>query len=165
MPTENLTDARLRGLKPGDELIDAKTGMEARCDVAGRVVFSVRYRLGGARPRFTIGLYPVVSLHEGRKVTGRVREQVRNGIDPQAERRASRAAPAGMTFGELANTYLEKYAKRSKSSWRNDENLLRDAHAVWGKRLAASIVRQDVARLLLSVADRAPVTANRLRSV
>ena len=35
----------------------------------------------------------------------------------------------------------------------------------WGKRLAASIVRQDVARLLLSVADRAPVTANRLRSV
>ena len=70
-----------------------------------------------------------------------------------------------MTFDELADTYLEKYAKRSKSSWNNDESLLRDAHAAWGKRPAASIVRQDVARLLLSVADRAPVSANSLRSV
>ena len=117
------------------------------------------------RPRFTIGIYPAVSLHEARKATGRVREQVRNGIDPQAERRASRAAPGGNDLGELADVYLEKYAKRAKSSWRNDEGLLRHARAVWAERPAASIVRQDVARLLLSVADRAPVSANRLRSV
>ena len=82
MPTENLTDARLRTLEPGDELIDAKqAGLIARCDGASRVAFSVRYRFGGVRRRFTIGIYPAVSLHEARKAAGRVREQVRNGVD------------------------------------------------------------------------------------
>ena len=106
----------------------------ARCDGAGRVAFSVRYRFGGVRRRFTIGVYPTVTLHEARKAAGRVREQVRNGIDPQAERLQARAAPAGMTFGELADTFIEKYAKRSKASWRSDQGLLRNARVVWGER-------------------------------
>ena len=86
-------------------------------------------------------------------------------IDPQAERLQARTAPPAMAFGELANLYLEKYARRQKSSWKNDEGLLHNARAVWSKRPAASITRQDAARLLLEVSDRAPVTANRLRSV
>ena len=147
MPTENLTDARLRGLEnTDDEVIDIKTGLIARADKAGRVAFSVRYRLGGVRRRFTIGLYPAVTLDEARKAAGRVREAVRNGDDPQAERRSQRSAPAGMSFNGLVDTYLAKYAKRSKSSWKNDEGLLRKAREVWGKLPAASITRQDAAQ-------------------
>ena len=46
----------------------------------------------------------------------------------------------------------------------NDEGL-RHARRVWGRREAASITRQDVARLLFDVVTRGPVLANRLRSV
>jgi integrase len=166
LPTKNLTDALLRGLKSADgEIIDLKTGLIARADGAGRVGFSFRYRIDGVRRRFMIGLFPTIALGEARKVAGRVREQVRCGSDPQAERAQGRTAPAAMSFDELADIYLEKYAKRSKASWKYDEGLLRDARADWGQRPATSIVRQDVARLLLNVADRAPVVANRLRSV
>ena len=165
LPIVNLTDAMLRGLKPGaDELTDAKTGLMARVDSAGKIAFSFRYRFQGVRRRFTIGSHPTTTLHEARKLAGRVREQVRNGDDPQAERRSQRSAPAGMSFNELVDTYLEKYAKRSKSSWKNDAGLLRKAREAWGKLPATSITRQDAARLLLDVADQAPVSANRLRS-
>ena len=85
-------------------------------------------------------------------------------MTPKPNAAHSASAPAGMSFNELVDTYLAKYAKRSKSSWKNDEGLLRKAREVWGKLPAASITRQDVAKLLLDVADRAPVSANRLRS-
>ena len=56
-------------------------------------------------------------------------------------------------------------AKPRKASWRDDAGFLRHARLVWGKREAASIVRQEAARLLFDLASTAPIAANRTRSV
>ena len=88
LPTENLTDARVRGLKPEHgEITDIKSGVLVRATQAGVVSFSFRYRSGDARRRIVIGRYPTISLVDARAAAGRIREAVRNGGDPQAERR------------------------------------------------------------------------------
>ena len=65
----------------------------------------------------------------------------------------------------LCDLYIERYAKQQKASWRGDAGFLRQVRAVWGRRDAASITRQDAARLVFDIAARTPVTANRTRSV
>ena len=71
-----------------------------------------------------------------------------------------------LTFDHLADLYIERYAKTSKASWQVDQRLLaRDVRPLWGKRSAAAIVRKDATQLLFEVAARAPIGANRLRTV
>jgi integrase len=173
LPTENLTDARVRSIKYEDgEIIDQKTGLIVRADRAGVITLSFRYRpaSGVVRRRITYGRYPTVGLAEGRAWVGRLREQVRNGADPQQDKRDQREAlrhtPEALTFDALADLYIERYAKRQKASWKNDEGYLRaKARPAWGQRVAVAITSQDVARLLFEVVGAAPVSANRLRSV
>ena len=121
-------------------------------------------------PPVTLGRYPALSLVEARAAAERLRETVRTGGDPQQQtrndREALRAAPAELTFDALADLYIERYAKRQKASWKNDQNYLRaNARPAWGKRNAASITSQDAARLLFDLVAVAPISANRLRSV
>src|SRR5262249_55497116 len=67
------------------------------------------------------------------------------------------------TFRELAEDYLERYAKKRKRSWRKDEMALkRDLLPRFGSRKAKAITRRDVYQLLDSIMDRgAPIQANR----
>jgi Arm DNA-binding domain len=177
LPIETLTDARVRSAAPPKtgilELWDGKTsGLCFRVMKSGFRSWTFRYRphSGAAFRRITLGRYPALSLVEARAAAERVRDRVRGGADPQQDKRsdreALRAAPPKLTFDALADLYLERYAKRQKTSWKNDEGYLRaKARPAWANREAASISSQDVARLLFDVVDVAPVSANRLRSV
>jgi integrase len=177
LPVETLTDARVRSAAPPKtgilELWDGKTsGLCFRVMKSGVRSWTFRYRphSGAAFRRVTLGRYPALSLVEARGAAERLRDRVRTGADPQqqtrADREALRAAPEALTFDALADLYIERYAKRQKASWKNDEGYLRaNARPAWGQRNAASITSQDAARLLFDVVDVAPVSANRLRSV
>ena len=93
MPTAALTDKRLRGLRREDgEIIDVKSGLSARADSEGKVSLTYRYRLGKTRPRIFIGHFPQTALADARIEAGKIRELVRKGRDPQADRRAGAAA-------------------------------------------------------------------------
>jgi integrase len=75
------------------------------------------------------------------------------------------ATPA-LTFDRLADLYLSNYAKKRKSSWTNDEGYLkRDVRPAWGSKLAESVTKADAASLLMRISERAPVSANRVRSI
>jgi integrase len=177
LPIETLTDARVRSAAPPKagilELWDGKTsGLCFRVMKSGIRSWTFRYRphSGAAFRRVTLGRYPALSLVEARGAAERLRDRVRTGADPQqqtrADREALRAAPAELTFDALADLYIERYAKRQKASWKNDEGYLRaNARPEWGKREAASITSQDAARLLFDFVAVAPISANRLRSV
>ena len=83
MPTETLTDVRVRGIRhEHGEIIDARSGLIARADKAGAVTFSFRYRSNGARRRIVIGRYPALTLAAARLAVGQLREEVRKGGDP-----------------------------------------------------------------------------------
>jgi integrase len=177
LPVETLTDARVRSAAPPKtgilELWDGKTsGLCFRVMKSGVRSWTFRYRphSGAAFRRVTLGRYPALSLVEARAAAERLRDRVRTGADPQQQTRADReelrAAPAELTFDALADLYIERYAKRQKASWKNDEGYLRaNARPAWGKREATSIASQDAARLLFDVVAVAPISANRLRSV
>jgi hypothetical protein len=141
LPIENLTATRVAGLKyAAGEVIDAKSGLIVRADRAGVVSFSYRYRFGGCRRRLALGRFPEVSLADARAAVGKVREQVRNGLDPQAERQERRAPTATLTVDALATLFIERYSRRVKASWREDARYLRtNVLPVWGARDAASI--------------------------
>src|SRR5206468_7260090 len=90
------------------------------------------------------------------------------GIDPGAavvrQHRADRAAP---TVGDLANEYLERWAKPRKRSWKEDERILdKDVLPLWRWSKAKDITRGDVIALLDRIVDRgAPIAANRTLAV
>ena len=68
---------------------------------------------------------------------------------------------------DLADMYLEKWAKPRKRSWKADQNLLE--HKVlprWRHRAIVEIRRGDVLALVQAVADAgAPIVANRVAAL
>ncbi|MEE8175560.1 MAG: integrase arm-type DNA-binding domain-containing protein, partial [Gemmatimonadota bacterium] len=166
MPSQRLTDRSLRALKTEGQRVEVwdKTlpGFGVRVSETGRKVFIVRYRAGGKRRRVRVGRYPETSLADARDRARVLLGQVVGGDDPV------RAHREGKTFGELADIYLERYAKKIKreKSWREDERQLeKDVLPAWRDRPASGITRADVHELLDRIADRAPVLANRTRAL
>jgi integrase len=172
LPIALLTDVRVRGAIPPAtgrlELWDAKTnGLCLRVTPNGRKTWTFRYRpTATTRRRAVLGHFPSLGLADARAAAERLRLQVHDGKDPQAERRDRREAQrAALTFDGLCDAYLD-HAKRHKASWKNDEGYLRaNCRLRWGSRAAAAIGKPEVAKLLLDLAARSPTSANRLRSV
>ena len=148
------------------ELVDRRSGLLARADATGRVVFSYRYWSKGKRRRFVIGLFPAITLHDARIAVGQIREQVRAGSDPQIAREQQRAAPTTLSFDRLADLFLERHSKRVKASWREDARYLQtNLRPLWGPRDVSTIGRREIVQLLFAHAEQAPIAANRLRAL
>jgi integrase len=176
MPTFPLTAAMVERLwrhprRTPDrvEYWDAKTpGLCLRVSAGGAASWSFRYRPrnGAGYQRVTLGTLPAVGLADARDRAMRVRLEVTGGGDPQRELMAKRAAAANvLTFDEVAELYLEQYARRHKSSWKNDESYLKRPRKAWGDRAVGSITDDDAAALLEYIATSAPVSANRTQAV
>jgi integrase len=69
----------------------------------------------------------------------------------------------GVTFSKLCHEYLERYARRRKRSWREDERRIRKSLLpALGDRPVREIQRADVRLLLEAIVDRgAEIEANR----
>src|SRR3954468_10577833 len=66
-------------------------GLRFRASAAGGKQWSLLiYDRSGRRRRFEIGAYPALRLSEARSAAHALREQVRQGHDPVAEKRAQR---------------------------------------------------------------------------
>ena len=119
MPTERLTPARLRNLKPPPsgaiELLDAHArGLSLRVFASGQTTWTFRYRPkhGGVRRRIGLGQFPAVGLAEARRRADRYRGDVSNGGDPQGTLGARRGVP---TISKLIERYLaEEVAPKKK---------------------------------------------------
>jgi integrase len=173
MPSIQLTDAFLRTLGPSEKLTEywdkRVRGLCLRISPAGARTWTFRYRPKGSSSfkRLGLGSYPEIGLALARERAEQKRVEVSGGADPQGERQAKREAEAkALTFGDLADGYLERYAKVHKASWKNDELLLA-AHVrpAWSGRNVGKITRGDAAALLDTIAQRAPASANRTQSI
>jgi integrase len=119
------------------------------------------YRAGGRLRRYTLGPYPNLSLADARAKAKASLHAAAQGGDPAADKKTECLAE---TVSALAGSYIEKYAKARKRSWREDERLIRkELLPVWGTRKAKDIKRRDVIALLDRIAARgAPIQANRV---
>ena len=148
-------------------------GLELRIRPAsksGAKSWSVRYRVHGRQRRWKLGDYPKLSLADAREAARARLRDVALGVDPHAQREAAirqrEADERRVTFGTLAQTYIDKHARPRKRSWKVDRRYLEIECKTWKARLAAEITRRDVRELIGTIAARpAPIVANRVLEV
>lgn len=149
---------------------DAKLpGFGVRVRPTGAKSFIIVYRGGTGRTapvrRLTLAAVGKIAPEAARTQAKILLGTVANGADPAAEKRANRPKRERLTFDELAQLYLDQYAKVRKSSWKNDEGYLKKPRAKWKRRIASEITDDDVAELLEEIGATAPVGANRTQSI
>jgi integrase len=123
---------------------DKLRGFALRVTAAGIKSFVFEGRVRGRVRRITIGQYPVISVSFAREEALRIKSAITQGRDPVMERAAERNV---LSFRDLTNVYLERYAKSHKRSWKRDEQMLAGYLASWGNRRLSEITTADVARL------------------
>jgi integrase len=122
------------------------------------------YRTKGRLRRHALGSYPRLGLADARDAAKTALAEAQLGKDPAGEKRREREAD---TFGELAETYIERHAKINKRTWKQDQRILDyDLSPAWRSRKVAEISRRDVTDLLDRISARgAGIMANRTRAL
>ncbi len=170
MTTTKFTDRRVRNLRPKASRYEIweGNGLGLRIAPTGRKSWVYVYHFRGKPRRLTLGSYPQMSVAQAHAAYGEALTALEQGIDPGEKivsaRQALRVAP---TVRELAEVYIEKWAKPRKGSWKEDQRMLdKDVLPAWGKLKAADVTRRDVMNLLDKIVARgAPITANRTLEV
>lgn len=163
MAKKNLTARTVAGLKPEADRVDYfdtnTPGFCIRVTPNGVKSFAVMYRHAGRLRRFTLGTYPRLGLADARQQAQDALRNAQRGIDPAAEKKAARQAD---TFGELAADFMERYSKKRKRSWKEDQRII-DVHLLprFKNVRASEVKRGDVRSMLDSIAGDAPIMANR----
>lgn len=164
------TDTMIRALRPKAaryEIWESR-GFGIRVTLSGEKSFVFLYRFGGKARRLTLGRYPAMSLVDAHAAHGGARQALERGIDPGAKKiEAKRIDRDALTVADLAEEYLEKWARPRKRSWREDERIIRkDILPSWKTCKAKDITRRDVITLLDRIAERgATIQANRTLAV
>lgn len=90
MPTNSLTDAKCRGVKPTDKpqkIFDGE-GLHLFVAPTGSKVWRLAYRLDGKPKTMSFGPYPAVGLAEARQKRDQAKATLRDGLDPMQSRKA-----------------------------------------------------------------------------
>lgn len=156
MPRKNLTDSFVRSVKVEarkDFWDDKIRGLVLRVTPNGVKTWNAVYvrSSDSSKQRVTLGRYPAVDLEAARGKALKAMSAVAEGEDPSGKRRAERAS---MTVQQLGELYIEKYAKRRKKTWGEDERLLkRDVYPEIGKMKMLAVKRRDIIDIIEAKAD------------
>lgn len=108
-----LTDLKIKNLKPRDKPYKVADfdGLFVSVQPSGSRLFRFKYRVDGKEGLLSFGRYPDVSLLQARQKRDDARRLVAAGINPSAERQASKALKqeeGANTFEKIAALYLAK---------------------------------------------------------
>jgi integrase len=170
MKSRRLTNTQsITALKPQEApylVADAKIpGLELRVATDGVKTWTLRYRVNGQRRRLKLGPFPRLTQAKARTRANAELRKVDGGTDPQAERLAQRNAIERAkkdSIEALCDDYIERHAKKKKRTWRADQGLLKNKILKrWKGRPVSSITRRDCVELVQTIAEDAPIVANR----
>jgi integrase len=140
------------GLVPGMQLIVQTSGAKS---------YTLFARLNGKQINIRLGPAGVLTLAQARDEARSKLGRIAAGKDPRTVKRE--AQPNAETFAVVAERFVERHVKPHCKSARDIERLIaRDILPRWRHRPINSITNHDVIALLDSVADRAPISANRV---
>src|SRR5712692_2587910 len=165
-----LTDAGIRGLKPGTKTYavydDELRGFGVRVSARGAKTFTFLYRLNGRKTRLNLGRFPSVSLAaartEAHKAIGAVKGERK---DPRVAREeAELRKTGGLTVTGLTDFYLASDKFKSGREATRDQFgriIAGEIKPALGPRPLATIAPADLVDWAQGIIDRgAPVTAN-----
>lgn len=109
-----LTDTAIRNAKPAAKARKLFDGGGLYLEVApsGGKWWRLKYRYGGKEKRLSLGVYPDVSLKDGRDRRDEARKLLVNDTDPSENRKAAKAAKAERdSFEAVAREWIAKYSQ------------------------------------------------------
>jgi integrase len=170
VPKANITKRAVDALKlePGKTrtiLWDrALTGFGCMALPSGKKIYIVQYSRNGRSSRVTIGEHGALTADQARNEAQKIKGKLASGVDPAADRNASRAS---LTFNDIAADYMHLEIKPKRKD-RTVEEYSRifalHIRPAFGSRRMGEIGRADVSRLHSSMSDT-PYEANRTRAL
>lgn len=166
-----LTQAAIRALKPREKPFRVADGSSLFLLVRpdGSMHWVYRYRVAGKEQSLSYGRYPEVTAAEARQRHQEARRQVREGLDPGAERQAARAralVASETTFEGVARAWLARQrgalapATYAKAEWMLGEL----AFPRFGRLPIAEVTPAIVLAAIRKVEERGAIeTAHRLK--
>jgi integrase len=129
--------------------------------------------IGNSRPELGLGPYPEVTLSMAREKARILKEQIREGIDPRAERRAARSRllqeqAKVVTFQELGRRYEAKKAreyKTEKQAKKLASMLKMYVYPHLGNLVVADIERAHIIKMLQVHWENKTETMTRVRAI
>ena len=188
MAASKLTAKTLEAAKPSEHVYRIRDtivpGFHLTVTPAGSKSFAFQYsspERKGERRFYPLGVYktagqgredkPITTLEKARSAALRLREAVTGGVDPLeederknvAKRKAQEEAQTG-TVGQLFDLYVSDLSMDGKRS----ADQIGKAFSYDCEHLrplkAADITKDDIADIIATVSERAPIQANRLRT-
>lgn len=109
-----LNDKKIKALLPSDKCTPNKpdkvsdgNGLQLWVRTTGSKTWVLDYRLNGKRQNLVIGKYPAISLQQARLKNNEVRELIKQGIDPKAQKYTT--VDSGINqFANLAQQWHDK---------------------------------------------------------
>jgi integrase len=113
--------------------------------------FVLRYSNAvGKRRMETLGVYGPMTPTQARERAEQRVVEIREGVDPLADKKAKRLAVASddSTFRQVVDLFIERYAKPRQRSWALTQRVLEANCARWLDRSIGSITQAEVQELL-----------------
>ena len=184
MPKVKLEHQTILGMKASGKPVEyydsEESGLILRVSAAGTKSFAYRYEIGDKKRRMTIGTFPGLSLSDARKRVQKLKVQINDGRDPQAEKVAKKRERTiePKTFKQVIDAYKERHLPTLKKSTQEDykyrmNHLLKGA----GKKMKTrkrgfdperpikGIKRFEILEFLDNIAKTAPVQAQRMQAL
>jgi hypothetical protein len=140
----------------------ALSGLYLVVQPSGAKSWAVRFRLNGKSSKLTLGKYPDMGVAAARQAATEAKEKVAQGIEPKpALATAVVITEALDTITPLLAKYRAAHLDKLKSGKSARRELERTLGAKYGSRPVGSITRREMRVLLESVAETAPIGANR----
>jgi hypothetical protein len=129
-----------------DYFDESLPGFVVRVSKFGKKSWCVVYRHAGKVRRLTLGSYPPIALVDARDMARDALRDAQKGSDPGAQKRAARQAES---FADLADAFIDRYSKKKKKSWREDQRII-DAYLKpkFRHAYARDVTRAQVRQLL-----------------
>lgn len=156
MPRKNLTARFCETVKVAERTDfqdETVRGLSLRVSPNGTKTWNVVYtrESDGTKQRVKLGRFPAMPLEKARMAALKMVMAVAEGEDPSEQKRARKAA---MTVEALGQLYIEKYAKRNKKTWAEDERLLkREVYPEIGRMKAVAVKRRDLLDIIEAKAE------------
>ena len=156
-----LTDVSARAARPAAKpfkLADEK-GLFLLIQPSGQKLWRLKFRIAGKEKSLSFGAYPEVSLKEARKRALAARSDLRQGIDPAAQKKAAKVA----AIQALENTFeliAREWIDQNKNKWipahalQTLRSLERDAFPFIGSSPISAITTPAMLSLLRKIEGR-----------
>lgn len=135
-------------------------GLSLRVSSNGTKSFNVRRKIKGRAERVTLGKYPTMSIEQARKNAAETNAVIAQGESVNSKKRAIREE---MTFGELFDIYLDRYAKVHKKSWKSDVSQYEKHLKIWVNKKLSEFKKQNIQKIHADIGSNSGIyAANRV---